>query len=178
MVRPFDVITFDCYGTLIDWEAGISEAFRKASASDGVSLDPAAVIRTLFDTTPAAERPYETYREILTAAAVRVGEHLGWMIGRDRAAFLPESLPDWPPFADTNHALTRLSQAGYTLGILSNVDEDLLAATRQHLSASFSLVVTAEQVRSYKRHPAISSLHANGSARAAGSMRQGATSTT
>jgi FMN phosphatase YigB (HAD superfamily) len=107
MVRPFDVITFDCYGTLIDWEAGISEAFRKVSASDDVSLDPAAVMRNLFDTTPAAERPYQTYREILTAAAVRVSEHLGWMIGRDRAAFLPESLPDWPPFADTNHALTR-----------------------------------------------------------------------
>jgi 2-haloalkanoic acid dehalogenase type II len=153
MARPFDVITFDCYGTLIDWETGIKEAFRNASACDGVSLDPAAVMRILFDTTPAAERPYQSYREILTAAALRVGEHLGWMLGRDRAAFLPESLPDWPPFADTNPTLTRLSQTGYTLGILSNVDDDLLAETRQHLAASFPLIVTAEQVRSYKPAP-------------------------
>jgi 2-haloalkanoic acid dehalogenase type II len=119
-----------------------------------VSLDSAAVMRTLFDTRPTAERPYETYREILTAGAVRVGEHLDWKIGRDRAAFLPESLADWPPFADTNKALKRLSEAGYALGILSNVDDDLLAGTTRRLEASFSLLVTAQQVRSYKPAPA------------------------
>ncbi len=57
MTRPFDVVTFDCYGTLIDWEAGITEAFRDAAVADGVSLDPAAVLQALFDTRPAAERP-------------------------------------------------------------------------------------------------------------------------
>jgi FMN phosphatase YigB (HAD superfamily) len=71
-VRSFDVITFDCYGTLIDWESSIAEALRKASLADGVSLDPATVLLTLFDTRPAAERPYQRYREILTAAAERV----------------------------------------------------------------------------------------------------------
>src|SRR5881296_3223813 len=108
MTRPFDVVTFDCYGTLIDWEAGITEAFRGAAAADGVSLDPAAVLQALFDTRAAPERPYQTYREILTDAAVRVGGRLGWTISRERAAFLPESLPRWKPFPDTNGALTRL----------------------------------------------------------------------
>jgi 2-haloalkanoic acid dehalogenase type II len=153
-MRPFDVITFDCYGTLIDWEAGIVEAFQDAAARDGVSLDPAAVLRALFDTRPAAEAPeYRRYREILTDAAARVGERLGWRISRERAEFLPESLLHWKPFPDTNDALTRLSQAGYALGILSNVDDDLLAGTRRYLGVSFSLLITAQQVRSYKPAP-------------------------
>ena len=166
-MRSFDVITFDCYGTLIDWEAGIVEAFRKASTIDGVSLEPTAVLRTLFDTRPAAERPYQSYREILTAAAQRVGQRLGWPITRGRAAFLAESLADWPPFPDTNHALQRLSQAGYALGILSNVDDDLLGATRRRLEAEFSLLVTAEQVRSYKPAPG----HFNAARERVGSRR-------
>jgi 2-haloalkanoic acid dehalogenase type II len=123
--------------------------------TDGVSLDPATALRVLFDTRPAAEAPeYQSYREILTDAAVRVGQRLRWTISRERAAFLPESLPHWNPFPDTNDALNRLSQAGYALGILSNVDDDLLAGTRRHLVATFSVLVTAEQVRSYKPAPA------------------------
>ncbi len=107
-MRPFDIITFDCYGTLIDWEAGITKAFQDAAAADGVSLDSAAVLRALFDTRSASEAPeYRSYRDILTDAAVRVGGRLGWSIDRARAAFLPESLPHWMPFADTNPALTR-----------------------------------------------------------------------
>src|SRR5262245_47458124 len=153
-MRPFDVITFDCYGTLVDWEAGIAEAFRRASVADGVILDPAAVLQTLFDARPEAERPYQRYREILTDAAQRVGQHLGWPLTRERARFLPESLPDWPPFPDTNDALRRLDRAGYVLGVLSNVDDDLFAGTRRRLDVTFPLLVTAEQVRSYKPGPA------------------------
>jgi 2-haloacid dehalogenase/putative hydrolase of the HAD superfamily len=154
LIRPFDIITFDCYGTLIDWEAGITEAFRDAAAADGVTLDSAEVVRVLFDTRPAAEAPeYRTYREILVDAALRVGGHLGWKLSRERAAFLPESLPHWKPFPDTNAALQHLHEAGYALGILSNVDDDLLAGTRRHLAVSFSMLVTAQQVRSYKPAP-------------------------
>ncbi len=66
-MRPFDIITFDCYGTLIDWEAGITKAFQDAAAADGVSLDSAAVLRALFDTRSASEAPeYRSYRDILT----------------------------------------------------------------------------------------------------------------
>ncbi len=148
MRRPFDIITFDCYGTLIDWEAGLVEAFQAAAAVDGIRLDPTAVLRVLFDTRPAAERPYQIYREILTDAAMRAAERLGWTISRERAAFLPESLQHWKPFPDTNEALMRLESAGYELGILSNVDDDLLRGTRPHLTVTFSLLVTAEHVRS------------------------------
>jgi len=153
VARAFDVITFDCYGTLIDWQTGIAEAFRTAAAADGVTLKPAAIRQAFFDGPPAAQRPYATYREILTASATRVGKRLDWPVGRDRAAFLPESVARWPPFPDTNGALERLSRAGYELGILSNIDDDLLAGTRRQLTAPFGLLITAQQVRSYKPAP-------------------------
>jgi 2-haloalkanoic acid dehalogenase type II len=148
MAQSFDVVTFDCYGTLIDWEVGMSEAFTEASAVDGVQLDPRDVLRVLFEPRPATE--YQTYRARLTDAALRVGDRLGWRIGRERAAFLPESLARWKPFPDTNRALERLRDAGYALGILSNVDDDLLAGTLRHFTVPFEFTVTAQQVRSYK----------------------------
>ncbi len=152
--RPWDVITFDCYGTLIDWEAGISDAFREAAAADGVKLDPAAVLRAVFEREPEVQAAhYRTYREVLTVTAMEVAAALGWTVSRERAAFLADSLPRWKPFPDTNAALERLSRAGYELGILSNVDDDLLAGTRRHFTVSFPLLVTAQQVRAYKPAP-------------------------
>jgi len=149
--RPYDVITFDCYGTLIDWEAGIAEAFREAAAADGVTLDPREALRAVFEREPEVQAAhYRSYRDVLTVTALEVGARLGWSLSRERAAFLPESLPRWKPFADTNAALERLSRAGYELGILSNVDDDLLAGTRRHFTVGFPLLVTAQQVRSYK----------------------------
>ena len=151
MTRLFDVITFDCYGTLIDWETGISNAFLQAASTDGVELRREDVLAAYAELEPVvdAER-YRTYREMLTETALRVAERLGWQIGAGRAVFLAESLPGWPPFPDTSPALQRLAAAGYRLGILSNVDDDLLAATRRHFPVDFELVVTAQQVRSYK----------------------------
>jgi len=152
--RPWDVITFDCYGTLIDWEAGIGDAFREAAAADGVKLDPAAVLRAVFEREPEVQAAhYRTYREVLTVTAMEAAAALGWTVSRERAAFLADSLPRWKPFPDTNAALERLSRSGYELGILSNVDDDLLAGTRRHFTVSFPLLVTAQQVRSYKPAP-------------------------
>lgn len=152
--RSYDVVTLDCYGTLIDWEAGITRAFADAAARDGINLDPA----TLLDAYLASERvveaeTYRSYRDILVETARRVAARLGWPLEHVRGRFLPDSLGDWPPFPDTNPALERLVGAGYRLGILSNVDDDLLAATRNHLTVPFEIIVTAEQVRSYKPAP-------------------------
>ena len=96
-----------------------------------------------------AER-YRSYREVLTESTRRVARQLGWALPEARAGFLAESLPFWIPFPDTNPALERLFKAGYQLGILSNVDDDLLAATRKHFTVPFDPVVTAQQVGSYK----------------------------
>ena len=153
-MRPYDIITFDCYGTLIDWEGGIGTAFAKAAAADGVALDPAAVLTAYAEIEPEvqAER-YRAYRDVLTEAARRVAARLELKLPDSGARFLAASLPDWPPFPDTNPALERLARAGYRLGILSNVDDDLLAGTRRRLTVSFELLVTAQQVGTYKPAP-------------------------
>lgn len=155
MKQPFETITFDCYGTLIDWERGISESFLDAAAADGVTLDRGIVLAAYAQVEPLVEgEQYLSYREVLTETACRVAHMLGWPVAYERAIFLHDSLPRWRPFPDTNAALERLHAAGYRLGILSNTDDDLLAATRKHFTVDFDPVITAQQVRSYKPNPA------------------------
>jgi putative hydrolase of the HAD superfamily len=153
--RPYDILTFDCYGTLIDWERGIGDALEAAARVDRVKLERASALAAYHAIEPVvqAER-YRTYREVLTLTAQRVAERLGWRLAPGVASFLADSLPSWPPFADTNAALQRLAGAGYRLAILSNVDDDLLAGTRKYLGVDFEFVVTAQQVGSYKPAPA------------------------
>jgi len=146
----FDIITFDCYGTLIDWEGGIIDAFESEAAKDGLTLEGDQIIEAYSAEEPKVEsRAYLSYREVLTETAQLVGSRLGWNISGERASFLAKSLPDWKPFADTNAALERLARRSQ-LGILSNIDNDLLTGTRRHFTVQFDLIVTAQQVRSYK----------------------------
>ena len=133
MVR-YEVITFDCYGTLIDWESGIRAAF------ESVGFDGAVALRASREIEPQVERDYRPYRDVLRETGSRIAP----------AVRLAESLPAWKPFPDTNPALERLRSAGVRLGILSNVDDDLLAETRKHFTVDFDLIVTAQQVHSYK----------------------------
>lgn len=154
MVRQYDIVTFDCYGTLIDWENGIATAFLDAARADGVELRREHVLRTYERIEPIVEREqYRRYRDVLMEMASRVAHALGWPLAYERGTFLPQSLPDWKPFPDTNAALERLRSAGYKLGILSNTDDDLFAATRRHFTVDFDVVVTAQQVQSYKPAP-------------------------
>jgi 2-haloalkanoic acid dehalogenase type II len=151
---PDDVLTFDCYGTLIDWETGIGGWFEAAAAEDGVRLERLEALEAYAEIEPVVEaEPYRSYRDVLTETALRVARRLDWPLAPGRASGLAGSLADWQPFPDTNPALERLAASGYRLGILSNVDDDLLAATRRHLAVSFDLLVTADQVRSYKPAP-------------------------
>ncbi len=151
MERRYDIITFDCYGTLIDWERGIGDAFIEAAAAGGVALDRAAVLAAYAEIEPVVEAEvFRPYHDVLAETARRVAGRLGWELNPSRASFLADSLPDWPPFPDTNPALERLAAAGHALGILSNIDDDLLAGSRRHLTVAFDLVVTAQQVGSYK----------------------------
>jgi 2-haloacid dehalogenase/putative hydrolase of the HAD superfamily len=149
-MEPFDIITFDCYGTLVDWEAGIISAFQSEASKDGVELNGDQIIAAYGVEEIAVESgPYRAYREVLGETARRVAWRLGWELSTDRAAFLAASVPLWKPFQDTNRALERLVNR-FKLGILSNIDDDLLTATRKHFTVDFDLVVTAQQVRSYK----------------------------
>ena len=152
--RPFDVVTFDCYGTLIDWERGIRNAFAAEAAKLGQRVDVAAAVRLYVEIEAEVEgQTFRRYREVLAETGRRVSARLGWPLPAERAGFLAESLPAWPQFPDTNASLRRLAAAGYRLGILSNVDDDLLAWSRRHLMVPFELAVTAQQVRAYKPAP-------------------------
>lgn len=147
----FDVITFDCYGTLIDWESGISTAIMKAADRVGVRLERDDVIKAYHLAEPEVEsHGYQPYREVLAYAASATAKRAGWNLELAQAGFLAESLSDWPAFEDSNTALEQLKAAGYRLGILSNVDDDLLWGTLRHFTIEFDFLVTAEQVRSYK----------------------------
>jgi 2-haloalkanoic acid dehalogenase type II len=152
--RPYDVVTFDCYGTLVDWAGGIREAFAAAARAQGATVELARAMAVYLEVEPVVQAEgYRRYRDVLAETARRVAPRLGWALPAERAGFLAESVPGWRPFPDTNAALERLARAGYALGILSNIDDDLLAATRRHLTTPFEFVVTAEGVKSYKPAP-------------------------
>ncbi len=153
MAYAYEVVTFDCYGTLVDWEAGISSAIGAAVAQAGVTLDRRAIIDAYMEIEPAVEaEKYRPYRDVLAETARRVARRFGLAIDRNGGLFLPGSLPDWPLFPDTTAGLRQLSDAGIRIGILSNVDDDLIGATIARIDVPFDsdLVVTAERVASYK----------------------------
>jgi len=147
----FDWITFDCYGTLVDWETGIGDAFAGAARAAGIEIDRDAALDAYMRLEPIVEAgTFRPYRDVLCETAIRVAERLGWELDREQASFLPRSVAGWGVFPDTRPALARLRATGCRLGILSNVDADLLAGTLQVLDTPFDLLVTAQQVRSYK----------------------------
>jgi len=165
--KKIEWVTADCYGTLIDWDKGVLDAFRKEADRDGFSFDNNELLR-LFHEAQAEIMlgSYELYAEVLRRAAVRVSRELGWDLDTSRTQFLPDSVASWPPFRETNAALERLGKK-YKLGIVSNIDDKLLGVTRRHLRAELDIVVTAQQVRSYKPDNA----HFRESARRIGSKR-------
>jgi 2-haloacid dehalogenase len=147
-------VTTDCYGTLIDWEKGIADAFKAEAAEDGLSFDEAEVVRRFLEIqAEVMSGSYELYAEVLRRTGVKVAEEIGWQLEPSRAQFLPDSVEAWQPFRETNAAMDRLGNR-YEVGIVSNVDDKLLGISRRHLRTELDLVVTAQQVRSYKPDPA------------------------
>ena len=147
-------VTTDCYGTLIDWEKGILEGFNKEADKDGFSFDDGKLIdRFLEVQAEVMSGSYELYAEVLRRTAVKVAGELGWELEPSRAQFVPDSVARWAPFREANAAMDRLGKR-YEVGIISNIDDKLLGVSRRHLRTELDLVVTAQQVRSYKPEPA------------------------
>ncbi len=148
--RRFKVLTFDCYGTLVDWESGLLGALRPILQKYGKSL-PDEQLLQIYSELEAQEETgeYRGYRQILEKIVRRLGRRLGFSPSTQEVASLPESVRDWPPFPDTVEALRRL-KTRYQLAILSNIDDDLFAQTAARLEVRFDQVITAQQCRSYK----------------------------
>ncbi len=151
----FDALTFDCYGTLVDWERGILDALTPLFASRGVASpgDDALLERFGRAESDVQTGPFLSYREVLRRVARRLGEEAGFRVSEEEASAFAASVGAWPPFPDTVGALRALATR-FRLAVVSNVDDDLFAGTAARLGVAFETVVTAQQVRSYKPAPA------------------------
>jgi 2-haloacid dehalogenase len=146
----FRTLTFDCYGTLIDWETGILSVLRPMLATHRSFLSNAQILEFYSDLEAEAEhREFQPYREVLQTVVGGFGQRLGFKPSKVELRSLPESLATWRPFPDTVGALRKL-HARYRLAIISNVDDDLFAHSAVKLEVPFDFVVTAQQARAYK----------------------------
>lgn len=146
----YDALTFDCYGTLIDWETGILAGLRAALVPHAVRATDDDLLERYASVEARLEAgPYRSYRDILATALTEIGASFGVAVtDRERAAF-GGSVADWPAFADSAAAL-RLLATRFRLGVLTNCDDDLFAASNRRLGVAFDWVVTAQQAGGYK----------------------------
>jgi 2-haloacid dehalogenase len=146
----FEILTFDCYGTLIDWETGLLSALHRILSAHGKKIDDATVLELYGNFEQLSEQgAFRPYREVLQSVVRQFGDKLGFVSTVDEARSLPDSLALWKPWPDTVAALRQL-KSRYRLAILSNVDDDLFAATRPQLEVEFDEVITAQQAQAYK----------------------------
>jgi 2-haloacid dehalogenase len=146
----FEVLTFDCYGTLINWEAGILSALHRVLSAHGTKGDDATILKLYGDFEQDSEHgAFRPYREVLESVVRQYGKEFRFTPSAEEMRSLPESLPNWKPWPDTVAALRQL-KTRFRLAILSNVDDDLFAATRPQLEVDFDEVITAQQAQAYK----------------------------
>ncbi|HET9851650.1 MAG TPA: haloacid dehalogenase type II [Candidatus Limnocylindrales bacterium] len=151
----FDVLTFDCYGTLIDWEAGLLAAMRPTLAAHGLGIDASDdhLLEVFARHEAEAETgPYRPYREVLADVLTVMIRHGGAEPTAEELAAFGGSVADWPAFPDSAAALARLHER-FKLGVITNCDDDLFAASEARLGTTFDWVVTAQQAKRYKPNP-------------------------
>ena len=153
-LTDFDALSFDCYGTLIDWEAGIAAVLSRWARSRRLSLDEEALLAAFSRHEAAVEaaRPQDLYPAILARSMRDLGSELGAEVSEQDARTLALSVPSWPAFPDSRDALSALGER-YKLIILSNVDRDSFAGSNRRLGARFTSILTAQDVGSYKPSP-------------------------
>src|SRR5262245_41261152 len=130
-------VTFDVYGTLIDWETGIYEAFAKEAEPDGVEIDRAVLMALFHEISREIEAgSYELYAEVLRRTAIEIAKRIDWPLEPSRSGFLPDSVQRWAPFKETNAQLRKFV-SGFETGLISNIDDKLLGQTRRHIPHDF-----------------------------------------
>jgi 2-haloacid dehalogenase len=152
-LAQFRILTFDCYGTLIDWETGILTGLRRVLDAHGVGGGDEALLATYARFEAAAEAgPYLPYREVLARAVRGVCASLACQPTEAEVTAFAESVGDWPAFPDSPAALASLAEH-FRLGVITNCDTDLFARSNERLGVRFEWVITAEQLGSYKPDP-------------------------
>ena len=139
--------TFDCYGTLIDWNAGIGSVLERFWGAEQAPK----LLERYHELEPQVQaEEFRTYAEVLSLTLERLAREVGSGPPEGEAGALPRSLPEWPPFPEVGNALRELRNRGWYLAILSNSDRDLIAASQKRIGAPFDLAIVAEDVHSYK----------------------------
>jgi 2-haloacid dehalogenase len=142
--------TFDCYGTLIDWDAGIGAVLERLW---GVERAPELLARYHALEPEVEAEQYRSYAEVLTLTLERIAQEVGYGIPEGESGMLAQSLPDWPPFPEVPDALRELRHRGWNLVILSNSDRALIIESEKQIGVPFDLMIVAEDVQSYKPAP-------------------------
>jgi 2-haloacid dehalogenase len=149
-LERFEVLTFDCYGTLIDWETGLLAALRPVLSAHGADAAEERLLEAYARHEAKLESgPYLRYRQVLAGALRGIGSELSFEPSESEAEAFADSVGDWPPFEDSGPALSRLGSR-FKLGVITNCDEDLFARSAARLGARFDWVITAESAGSYK----------------------------
>jgi 2-haloacid dehalogenase len=150
-LTDFEALSFDCYGTLIDWEAGLSAVLVPWARAHGLSLTEEQLLAGYSGTEAAveAEHPADRYPDVLARSLRVLGAELGAEVSDEEEARLAGSVPDWPAFADSHDALLALGER-FKLIILSNVDRASFAGSNARLGVEFASIITAQDVGSYK----------------------------
>lgn len=149
-LSQFEYLSFDCYGTLIDWESGILGYIRPLLQRKGCQVSDGEILNLYAEFEPRRQQPpYRRYREVLEEVMRDFGREFHVEISEDEAHGLADSIRNWEPFPDTVRALRRL-KLRYKLAVLSNIDDDLFAFTAPKLGVELACVVTAQQAQSYK----------------------------
>ena len=153
-LTDFEALSFDCYGTLIDWEAGLSAVLVPWARERGLTLTAEQLLTEYagLEAAVEAEGPAQLYPDVLARSMQLLGATLGAEVTSEDAARLASSVPDWPAFPDSHDALLALGKR-FDLIILSNVDRASFAASGTRLGATFASVITAQDVGSYKPSP-------------------------
>jgi 2-haloacid dehalogenase len=148
--EDYDALTFDCYGTLIDWESGIVAAAAPVLRAHGVTLGEEELLAAFGRHEARLESgEYRTYREVLAGSLRGLAAEQGVTPTDAEVAAFSESVGDWPAFADSAGALARLSER-FRLGVITNCDDDLFARSNERLGVRFDWIVTAQQAGGYK----------------------------
>jgi putative hydrolase of the HAD superfamily len=153
-LTDFRALSFDCYGTLIDWEAGLAAVLTPWARERGLNLTPERLLSEYADCEAAAEaeHPADPYPDVLARSLRLLGGKLGAEVTDEDAARLADSVPEWPAFPDSCDALAALAKR-FKLIILSNVDRASFRASQEKLGAAFASVLTAQDIGSYKPSP-------------------------
>ncbi|HKW06804.1 MAG TPA: HAD family hydrolase [Candidatus Dormibacteraeota bacterium] len=144
-------LTFDCFGTLIDWRHGIETTGELLFPGRGAEFLDAYIA---LEAEVESEGSFKRYRAVLTETTRRAARQLEFELKPDDATALVSTIPYWPPFDDVGPALADLRKSGWKFALLTNCDRDIIALTQRRLPAAFDAVVTAEDVSAYKPNPA------------------------